>query len=325
MTSTAPALIEPAALPATVAPLVEAAQDYARAARADNTRRAYGVAWQDFATWCEEKELAALPASPSTVGLYLTDRAATHKVATLRLRLVAIRQAHVLAGYSLDTHAREVREVFAGIIRTHGTAPTKKAAAVVEIIRDAVRVLDKAQGLRPLRDRALLLVGFAAALRRSELVALDLADVAFNADGVVVNLRRAKTDQEGKGAEIGIPFGRDPLTCPVLALRAWIDAAGIEAGAIFRGINKAGRVGADRLTDRAVALLVKAAVEAAGHDPADYSGHSLRSGFITSAARAGVPEAHIQNQSRHRSLPVLRGYIRRGSLFTDNAAARVGL
>jgi len=325
MSVTAPALTQPEALPATVTPLVEVAQSYARNARADATRRAYGAAWQDFAAWCDVQGMVALPASPSTVGLYLADRASTHKVASLRLRLVAIRQAHVLAGHSLDTRAREVREVMAGITRTHGTAPRKAEAATVDILRDAVRTLAKAPGLRPLRDRALLLVGFAAALRRSELVALDLADIAFTPDGMVLTIRRAKTDQEGQGAEIGIPHGRDALTCPVAALRAWLDAAGIHDGALFRAISKAGRVGADRLCDRAVALIVKAAVHAAGYDAVAYSGHSLRSGFATSAARAGVPEQHIMAQTRHKSLPVLRGYIRRGSLFRDNAAAAVGL
>jgi integrase len=259
------------------------------------------------------------------VGLYLADRARELKVPTLRLRLVAIRQAHTFAGHRLDTAAPELAEVLKGIVRAHGTAPSKKEAAVTEIVRDAVRELAKAPGLRPLRDRALLLVGFAAALRRSELVALDLADAAFGADGMVLTLRRAKTDQEGKGVELGIPFGTSALTCPVLALRAWTKAAGIGTGPLFRGINKAGRLTSGRLSDRSVALVVKAAVAAAGYDPAIYSGHSLRSGFATSAARAGVPEAQIQNQTRHKSLPVLRGYIRRGNLFNDNAAGKVGL
>jgi integrase len=241
------------------------------------------------------------------------------------MRLVAIGQAHRLAGHRLDTGHPAIRETMKGIRRTHGTAAAKKDAAVSAVIRDAVDVLAKQPGLRPLRDRALLLVGFAAALRRSELVALDVADVAFVAEGLLLTLRRAKTDQEGRGAEIAIPFGSSERTCPVLTLGAWLKATGIEAGAVFRSVNRHGRLGTARLTDQVVALTVKAAVEAAGYDPTPYSGHSLRSGFITTAARAGVPEAHIQNQSRHKSLPVLRGYIRRGSLFVDNAAARVGL
>jgi integrase len=304
--------------------LSEEAMDYAREASAQNTRRAYRAAWADFTGWCEAAGRPALPASPETVGTFLAARASTHKAASLSMRLVAIGQAHRLAGHRLDTSHPAIRETMKGIRRTHGTAPTKKDAAIDAVIRDAVDQLEKQLGLRPLRDKALLLIGFAAALRRSELVALDVVDLAFVAEGIVITLRRAKTDQEGRGVEIAIPYGRSPRTCPVLALRAWLEAAGIEAGAIFRNINRHGGMG-DLLSDKGVALVVKGAVEAAGYDPATFGGHSLRSGIITTAARAGVPEAHIQNQSRHKSLPVLRGYIQRGSLFTDNAAAKVGL
>jgi integrase len=307
------------------------AMDYARSAAAENTKRAYRPAWKDFADWCEQHGTSALPATPAAVGSFLAERASGAggakplKVSTLALRLVAIVKAHRLAGHRLDTGHPAIRETMQGIRRKHGTAPAKKEAAVSAVIRDAVDVLAKRPGLRPLRDRALLLVGFAAALRRSELVALDVADLAFEKEGVVLTLRRAKTDQEGKGAEIAIPFGASDRTCPVLALKAWLKAGGIEAGAIFRAVNKSGALGLARLSDKDVARVVKAAVASAGYDPDAYAGHSLRSGFITTAARAGVPEAHIQNQSRHRSLLVLRGYIRRGSLFVDNAAGKVGL
>jgi integrase len=309
---------------AIAAALSPEARAYAREASAANTRRAYRAAWQDFTAWCEVEDRLSLPASPGTVGTFLAVRARTHKAASLATRLVAIGQAHRLAGHRLDTGHSAIRETMKGIRRTHGTAPTKKAAAIDAVIRDAVNQLEQQPGLRPLRDRALLLVGFAAALRRSELVALDMADIAFVAEGIIITLRWAKTDQEGRGVDLAIPHGRSPKTCPVLTLRAWLEAAGIEAGAIFRNINRHGGMG-DRLSDKGVALVVKGAVEAAGYDPATFAGHSLRSGFITTAARAGVPEAHIQNQSRHKSLPVLRGYIRRGSLFVDNAASRVGL
>ncbi|HEY8612337.1 MAG TPA: site-specific integrase [Roseomonas sp.] len=298
---------------------------YAREASAANTRRAYRAAWVDFAAWCDEAGRTALPASPETVGTFLAARASTHKAASLSMRLVAIGQAHRLAGHRIDTGHPAIRETMKGIRRTHGTAPQKKDAAVSTVIRDAVDKLEKRPGLRPLRDRALLLVGFAAALRRSELVALDAADVAFVPEGLILTLRRAKTDQEGRGTEIAIPFGSSERTCPVLTLGAWLKAAGIEAGAVFRSVNRHGGLGAARLSDRDVARVVKASVAAAGYPPETYAGHSLRSGFITTAARAGVPEAHIQNQSRHKSLPVLRGYIRRGSLFVDNAAGKVGL
>jgi len=238
---------------------------------------------------------------------------------------VAIGQAHRLAGHRLDAQHPAIRETMKGIRRTHGTAPAKKAAADVVVLRDALSELAKIPGPRALRDRALLLIGFAAALRRSELVALDLADLRFVAEGVILTLRRRKTDQAGRGTEIAIPSGQSERTCPVLALRAWLAAALITSGPVFVSVNRHGGMGSTRLSPIDVARVVKAAVAAAGEAPEHYAGHSLRSGFITSAARAGVAERDIQNQSGHRSLPVLRGYIRRGSLFVDNAAAKVGL
>jgi len=301
------------------------AAGYARAAKAGNTRRAYGAAWADFTSWCGARDLVALPAEPVVVGLYLADRAGSHKVSSLRLRLVALAEAQRLQGHVLDTRHPAIRDVWAGIRRTHGTAPTQKAAATSEIIRDLVRATGPAGGLRALRDRALVLAGFAAALRRSELVALDLEDMVFRAEGVVLRLRRSKTDQEGAGVEVAIPCGAAELTCPVRALQVWIAAAGIITGPLFIAINKAGRVTANRLSDRDVARAVKRLVEAAGYDPADYAGHSLRAGFATTAARAGVSEAEIMRQTRHRSVAVMRGYVRRGGLFLDNAAGRVGL
>lgn len=305
-------------------PLSAEARDYARAATAANTVRAYKAAWADFTGWCDAAGRAALLAAPQTVGSYLATRASTLKASTLSLRLVAIGQAHRIAGHRLDAGHPAIRKTLQGIRAVHGSAARKKDAATGAVIRDAVDGLAKKPGLCPLRDRALLLVGFAAALRRSEAVALDAADLAFVPEGLILALRRSKTDAAGRGAEIAIPFGTSERTCPVLAMQAWLKAAGIEAGAVFRSVSRHGRLG-ERLSDRDVARTVKAAVASAGYDPAAYAGHFLRSGFITTAARAGVPEAHIQNQSRHKSLPVLRGYIRRGSLFMDNAAARVGL
>jgi integrase len=238
---------------------------------------------------------------------------------------VAIGQAHRLGGYRLDAQHPAIRETMKGIRRRHGTAPAKKAAVVVDALRDAISELAKIPGPRALRDRAMLLVGFAAALRRSELVALDVADIQPVTEGIIITLRRRKTDQAGSGTEIAIPYGRSERTCPVLTLRAWLAAAGITAGPLFVSVSRHGVVGSARLSPIDVARAVKAAMGGADYDPAAYSGHSLRSGFITSAARAGVAERDIQNQSGHRSLPVLRGYIRRGSLFINNAAAKVGL
>jgi integrase len=175
------------------------------------------------------------------------------------------------------------------------------------------------------RDRALLLVCFAGAFRRSELVSLDVADVSFTRDGLVIHLRRSKTDQEGEGRTIGIPRGSRPMTCPVRALKEWLDFSGITAGPLFRPVNRHGQVLATRLSDRGVARVVQRAAAAAGLDPTDVAGHSLRAGLATSAAAAGVSERAIMAQTGHKSLPMVRRYIRDGSLFIENAAAGVGL
>ena len=175
------------------------------------------------------------------------------------------------------------------------------------------------------RDACLLLLGFSSAMRRSELVALDVADVNHTNDGLIVTVTRSKTDQEGEGRQIGIPYGSNPTTCPVRTSRAWLDVSGIEDGPLFRPIDRHGKLGKERLSNRAVAMIVKRTAQAAGLDPKVVAGHSLRSGMATSAARAGATEAEIMNQTVHKSLPVLRRYIRRGSLFNDNAAAKLGL
>jgi integrase len=175
-----------------------------------------------------------------------------------------------------------------------------------------------------IRDRALLLVGFAGAFRRSELVGLDVADVEFKREGLVVTLERSKTDQEGAGRKIGIPYGSNPATCPVRALQAWLEASATTEGALFRTMNRHGHV-KDRLSGQGVAIVVKRCAEAAGLNPDDYAGHSLRSGLATSAAAAGVSERAIMNQTGHKSVNMVRRYIREGSLFRENAAAGVGL
>ena len=310
---------------AQLAALADQATSYAEAATSENTRRAYKAAWADFTSWCADRQLCPLPATESTVGLFLADRAATMKMASLRMRLAAISMAHKAKGYRLDTKAPQIAAVMRGIARTHGSAVAKKEAATLDVVRDAVRALAKEEGIKALRDCAILLLGFAAALRRSEIAAIDIEDMRFTAEGLVLTLPRRKTDQEGHGTDIGVPLGRDQQYCPVAAVRAFIDAGNLTAGALFRSVSRGGKLKALRITDRDVARAIQAAVALAGYDAASFGGHSLRSGFATTAGRAGVPERLIMNQTGHKSLPVLRGYIRRGSLFTENAAAMIGL
>jgi site-specific recombinase XerD len=303
--------------------VADRAREYVLHAKAPNTLRGYRADWSDFTRWCADRELASLPAAPETVALYLVDLAERCRVSTLQRRLSAIAQAHKAAGHESPTGHGAVSAVWSGIRRSKGTAQVGKAPALTADIRLMVAGLPDSLGGH--RDRALLLIGFAGAFRRSELVGLDVGAIAFADDGLVLTLARSKTDQEGRGERIGIPYGSTPATCPVRALRRWLDASGIADGPLFRSVNRHGHVLGGRLSDQAVALVVKRAIARTGRDPAAYSGHSLRAGLATSAAAAGVSERAIAEQTRHKSLVILRRYIRHGSLFRENAAAAVGL
>jgi len=306
-----------------LADLAEGAGDYVAASRSPRTLRAYELDWWDFTTWCKGQRLKSLPAAPTTVALYITHLADTKKPSTISRRLVSIAQAHKAARYPSPTTDESVRLVHAGIRRTLGVAPREVKPIVTEDLKQMVATCGS--DLIGLRDRALLLLGFAAARRRSELVALDVDDVTETKDGFVVTVRRSKTDPEGEGMKVGVPFGSYRETCPVRAVKAWKEAAGIEGGPLFRPVDRHGNLGTTRLSDKAVALVIKKRSELAGIDPSEVSGHSLRAGLATSAAAAGVPERVIANTTGHKSMTVLRRYIRSGELFKENAAAAVGL
>lgn len=301
--------------------LAARAAGLAEGARAANTRKAYSSDWRHFTGWCAGHGLVALPAAPATVGLYLAAHETTLSMATLTRRLSAIAVAHRMAGHPMDTRHPAIRDVLRGLRRAKGVAQDHAEALTVPLLRRLLatcgdRLIDR-------RDRALLLVGFGAALRRSELVGLDLDDVAVVPEGLRVTIRRSKGDQEGEGAVIAV--GRTGTeTCPAAAYAAWIAATGIGEGAVFRGINRHGRIGA-RLSTDAVSEIVQRRAAAAGLDPAPFSGHSMRAGFATSAALAGVEERLIMRQTRHKSAQTVRRYIRDGALFVRNLAAEVGL
>jgi integrase len=310
---------------ARLADAAERVQDYAGRSKSAATIRAYAAGWRDFLSFCSGRGLQALPASDETVAAYLAelaDRGA--KAATIARRLVVISQAHKAADLPSPTGSSLVRRVHAGIRRTLGTVQQGKAPAVVD---DLKRMLEQLPGTRVgLRDRALLLLGFAGAFRRAELVGLDVADVEFAHAGLIVTLRKSKTDQEGKSRRLGIPFGSSEATCPVRSVQAWLETARITEGPVFRSLDRFQRVQPQRLSDKAVALIVKRRAKAAGLDPARYAGHSLRAGLATSAAAAaGASERVIMSQTGHRSADMVRRYIREGSLFHSNPAAMVGL
>lgn len=300
--------------------LLNAARDYVKAAKAPNTRRAYHTQWTLFARWCERRGRAALPTESATLALYLADRARRgRKVATLSLALSAIRAAHRDANFPDPADTVEVRTVWEGIRRTHGTAQRRAAPLSAG---DIAKISAKLRSGTPrtARDRAMILVGFAGAFRRSELVALDVADLTFKpAHGLVVRVKRSKTDQNAAGADVAIPFGSNSSLCPVQALRAWLAAGSVTEGPVFRSIDRHGNLGG-RLDGRDVARIVKAAAERAGLDATLVSGHSLRAGLATSAALAGKSDRAIMAQGRWRSRAMMDRYVRSADQWRDNAA-----
>lgn len=304
----------------------EQVNEYIKHSKADNTLRAYRFDWSDFVSWCDENGLESLCASPETVCGYLIDLVDNrgYKTSTLQRRLISIRKAHVIAGYDDVTKHSLVKETLAGIRRVHGAAQTGKTPAITQDIRMMVNNLP--ENLKGCRDRVLILTGFAGSFRRSELVSLDFEDLEFVAEGLIINLRKSKTDQEGKGRKIGIPYGSRLETCPVRNMQKWLERSEIKEGPLFCRINKYDKmIEGKRLCDKSVALIVKRCAEAAGLNPNIYSGHSLRSGFATSAAMNGASLYDIMRQTGHLSETMVRKYIRDGNLFNNNAVTSVGL
>ena len=320
-----PEVIEQGAnlVPSPALPPLDQVREYIRASKAENTLRGYQSDWRAFCAWTEAHRLCAMPASPETVAAFIAECAGRLKVGSVQRRLNAIAEAHKAVGLESPTHSAIVVNTMKGIRRTKGTAPAQKTATLTEDIRAMVDATDA--GLIGLRDRALILLGFAGAFRRSELVGLDVEDCAFGKDGLTVTLRRSKTDQMGSGRKIGVPYGSNPETCPVRTMQAWMEQAGISAGPLFRSINRHGQVRPGGLSGGDVARVVKKLAERAGLDAAKYAGHSLRAGHATSAAIAGASERSIMNQTGHRSVQMVRRYIREGSLFRENSAGKLGL
>lgn len=283
------------------------ARAYATASHAKGTLKAYATDAREFAAWCEVQSLSALPAEPDTIAAFLADCADRGlKASTVSRKASAIRFAHRAKGYPSPTESAEVEVTLRGIRRHLGTAAKQKAPAIATNIAVMLsRAPNNAQGKR---DHALIALGFAGAFRRSELVALDVADLTFTDEGVDVMVRRSKTDQEGEGFVKSIPAGN--AIKPVLLLREWIESAGIESGHVFRCVRRGGAVGAESLTPQSVALIVKRYAEVSGLDPAAFAGHSLRAGFVTSAAEAGADINRIMDQSGHRDPRTVQTYIR---------------
>jgi len=312
------------ALPVDLSDLAARAAEFARSSRSAATERAYRSDWTDFSGWCERAGLSPLPAAPATVGAYLSARTGELKVATLHRRLAAITAAHRMAGLGLDGGHPAIARVLAGIRRAYGTRQQAKTAILTEDLRRVVRALPTT--LAGIRDKAVLLVGFAGAFRRSELAALDLGDISLSNAGLTITIRRSKTDQEGAGRQVGIPRARKTsVTCPVAALESWLTERTelTNSDALFLGVFHGRLMG--RLSGQAIAEIVKRAVNRVGFDPSKFAGHSLRSGFATSAARGGADLAFIMQQTGHKSADVARRYVQAGSLLQNPASKAVKL
>lgn len=306
------------------APLVRSAKSYAAAARSRRTREEYAKQWAAFCAWCAREALCELPAAPQTLALYLAARADEgRKVATLALALSAISEAHRVAGHPSPRGDRLVRETWKGVRRRLGVAPEQKNPLSP---RDLQRIVEQLpSGLVGLRDRALVLLGFAGAFRRSELVALDAGDLTFVPEGLEALVRRSKTDQEGAGHLKVIAYGSDPATCPVRAMKDWLELAGIGEGPAFRPINRHEQIHDKRLTAHAVAVIVKRSATRAGLSDRQLSGHSLRAGFVTTAKQHGADDAAIMDQTGHKSLSMVHRYNRRTKRWDKPASAKLGL
>jgi integrase len=315
-----------ASLGSELGPVFDKAREYAAASKAPNTVLAYRSDWQHFNTWCLLQGLETMPAAPHTIALFIADLGGVNKPATIIRRLAAISKVHQAAGHESPCAMRhaEVREVLSGIKRTHGTAQAGKAALLTDHLRQMLDVI-RPDSLIGKRDTAMLLLGFAGAFRRSELCALTINDIVFKDDGLKVTLRHSKTDQEGQGRGVGVPYGSNPQLCPVRSLRRWLEAAGIVEGPLFRGVSRHGRVADHALTAQVVRKIVQRYCKTASLDITQFSAHSLRSGFVTQATIGGASERSIMNQTGHKSAAMVRRYTRDLDLWRDNAATRLGL
>jgi integrase len=318
------------ALPAALTPAGEAAlaaaQALAQQATAAATLRAYRTDWTHFSQWCAAHGFVAVPAAPATVGAYLASLAGSYAPTTIRRRLSALGKMHRFNDLPWNPAHRDIQGPLQGVLRTHGRPVQKAAALTLPMLRQLLATCDRS--VRGRRDRALLLFGFVGALRRSELVALRVEDVALVADGLQLRIRRGKTDQAGQGAEIGLPRGRHVETCPMRALEAWQAVARRKAGPLFRRISTGGGIGDTALHPDAVRQILAHRVAMAGIAVDGFdrlSAHALRVGFITEAYDKGVRDEDIMRHTRHRDLRTMRGYVQRAGLVRESPARKLDL
>jgi len=293
-----------------------------QSSKAQNTVRAYKSDFNDFNLFCLKNGLKSLPTDPKIVSLYLTHLSTKEaKMSTLKRRLVSIGVIHKLKGHYLDTKHPSIIENIMGIKRRKGSIQKGKKPLLINNLKLIINAIDqqKKEDLKKIRDRSIILIGFSGGFRRNEIVSLDFDDLDFVEEGLKINLKRSKTDQFGEGTAKGLPYFDNPEYCPVISIQKWIEISRISSGSLFRRFTKGSKLSDNRLTDQTVALLIKEYLRLTGLDSKNYSGHSLRSGFATSAAESGAEERSIMAMTGHKSTEMVRRYIKDANLFKNNA------
>jgi len=297
-----------------------------KSSKASNTVRAYKSDFNDFSLFCIQNGFKQLPSEPKVVSLYLTHLSTKEtKMSTLKRRLVSIGVIHKLKGFYLDTKHPSIIENIMGIKRRKGSIQRGKKPLLINDLKKLINVIDnnEDEDIKKLRDRTIILIGFSGGFRRNEIVSLDYDDLDFVPEGVKINLKRSKTDQFGEGALKGLPYFNNSKYCPVVSVQKYLEKSNISSGALFRRFNKGSILSKNRLTDQTVAILIKKYLKLAGIDSKNYSGHSLRSGFATSAAESGAEERSIMAMTGHKSTEMVRRYIKEANLFKNNALNKV--
>ena len=297
-----------------------------QSSKANNTIRAYKSDFKDFGLFCAKNGLKSLPSEPKIVSLYLTYLSTKEiKMSTLKRRLVSIGVIHKLKGHYLDTKNPSIIENIMGIKRRKGSIQIGKKPLLINNLKQVINVIDKLnlEKIKKFRDRSIILIGFSGGFRRNEIVSLNYDDLDFVTEGLKISIRRSKTDQFGEGSVKGLPYFDNSQYCPVTSLKKWIEISNINSGPLFRRFTKGSKLSENRLTDQTVALLIKEYLKLAGIDGKNYSGHSLRSGFATSAAESGAEERSIMAMTGHKSTEMVRRYIKEANLFKNNALNKI--
>ena len=297
-----------------------------QSSKANNTVRAYKSDFNDFGVFCAQNGFKSLPSEPKIVSLYLTHLSTKDaKISTLKRRLVSIGVIHKLKGHYLDTKHPSIIENIMGIKRRKGSIQKAKKPILINSLKLIINAIDKEnnQEIKKFRDRSIILIGFSGGFRRNEIVSLDYDDLDFVPEGLKINIKRSKTDQFGEGFTKALPYFDSSQYCPVISLKNWLDISKITSGPLFRRFLKGSKLSENRLTDQTVAILIKEYLNLAGINSKNYSGHSLRSGFATSAAESGVEERNIMAMTGHKSTEMVRRYIKEANLFKNNALNKI--